>query len=403
MTSTPTAATPSEPSGLDEMVALTPAHRDRTVDAVRALCIVVVVCWHWVFSITHLTADGRLSMPNPIDEIPGGWALTWVLQVMPAFFVVGGFANMASWQRLVRDGQGSWLNYARGRTARLVPPIAVVVAVWAVGDTLARSLLGVPSVLEWGMVVFVPLWFLGAYTAVLLLAPVTIRAHERAPWTTLGSLAAVIAVSDGMRFALGDDRWGLLTTAAVWVFAHQVGYLWRDGTVTRWSAGRRLAVVAAAAAALAILTTAGPYPASMVAVRGGEISNMFPTTAPIAVLAVGQLGLIGLVRPATERLLQRSGPWRAVIAVNAVAMTVFAWHMTALVAVIGLVQGLGFRLPATTSATWWLLRPFWLLAPGLVLVGLIAAFARIERPRTSARPGRGADDLRHDRDARLIR
>lgn len=379
---TTTAATPT--SDLDRMVALTPAHRDRTVDAVRALCIVVVVLWHWVFSITHVTADGRLTMPNPIDEIPGGWALTWVLQVMPAFFVVGGFANMASWQRLRRDGTATWRRYARGRTARLVPPVAAVLVLWGVGDTLARSLLGVPSVVEWGMVVFVPLWFLGAYTAVLLLAPFTIRAHERAPWVTLGLLAVTVVVADGLRFGLGDDRWGLVTTVAVWVFAHQVGYLWRDGTVTGWSTRRRVALVAGAAAALTVATTLGPYPTSMVAVRGGGISNMFPTTAPIAVLAVGQLGLITLVRPATERILRRRGPWRAVVMVNAVAMTVFAWHMTALVAVIGVVHGLGFVLPGTTSPTWWLLRPFWLLAPALVLAGLVAAFARIERPRPAA-------------------
>ena len=35
-------------------------------------------------------------MPNPLDEIPLGWAATWVLQVMPMFFIVGGFANARS-------------------------------------------------------------------------------------------------------------------------------------------------------------------------------------------------------------------------------------------------------------------------------------------------------------------
>ena len=396
-TASPPAATGVD-LDLDALVDATPAHRDRTVDTVRALCIVVVVLWHWVFSITHVSGRGALTMPNPIDEIPAGWLATWVLQVMPAFFVVGGFANLASWQRLERDAQAraacadegggragrqraTWRTYAAGRMARLGRPLAAVVVVWGVGDTLARMLLDVPSVLSWGIVVFVPLWFMGAYSAVLLLAPVTIAAHRRHPVLTLAGLATGIAACDSLRFGTGEDRWGYATTALVWITAHQLGYLWRDGTVTGWGRRAQAGLVAGAAATLAVLTTVGPYPSSMVAVRGGGISNMFPTTAPIAVLAVLQLGLIALLRPAAERWLARRGPWRAVVAVNAVAMTVFAWHMTALVVVIGAAHGVGLTLPAATSPTWWLLRPVWLVLPGVVLAGLVAVFARLELPK----------------------
>ena len=66
-------------------------------------------------------------------------------------------------------------------------------------------------------------------------------------------------------------------------------------------------------------------------------------------------------------------------------MTVFAWHMTALVAVIGVAQGLGFELPSETSGGWWALRPLWLVAPAAVLAVLVAAFARFELPRRVAR------------------
>ncbi|MFD2351071.1 hypothetical protein ACFSTC_19680 [Nonomuraea ferruginea] len=76
------------------MVADTPASRDRVVDAARALCIVVVTLWHWTLSVNHRTADGSLAMPNPIDAVPGGWLATWVLQIMPVFFLVGGYANL---------------------------------------------------------------------------------------------------------------------------------------------------------------------------------------------------------------------------------------------------------------------------------------------------------------------
>ena len=42
----------------DALVDLTPEHRDRSVDFLRALAIGVVVAWHWVFSITHWAGEG---------------------------------------------------------------------------------------------------------------------------------------------------------------------------------------------------------------------------------------------------------------------------------------------------------------------------------------------------------
>jgi hypothetical protein len=65
-------------------------------------------------------------------------------------------------------------------------------------------------------------------------------------------------------------------------------------------------------------------------------------------------------------------------------MTVFAWHMTALVAVLGVVRTLGVELQDRPTAAWWLQRPLWLLGPGIVLAGLVALFARIELPRGTA-------------------
>ena len=95
---------PSPELSVSEMADLTPTTRDRTVDLLRAGAIAVVVLWHWVFSVTHWTGDSRLTMPNPIGNIPGLWLATWLLQVMPLFFVVGGVANLAAWKAAVRDG-----------------------------------------------------------------------------------------------------------------------------------------------------------------------------------------------------------------------------------------------------------------------------------------------------------
>ena len=59
-------------------------------------------------------------------------------------------------------------------------------------------------------------------------------------------------------------------------------------------------------------------------------------------------------------------------------MTVFCWHMTALVAVIGAMELAGLHLGDEATAGWWATRPLWLLLPGLVLAALVALFKRVE-------------------------
>ncbi len=375
-TETATSATPSAPEApglsVSALVDATPPERVRTVDFVRVLAITVVVLWHWVFSETQWH-HGRLVMPNFIGSVPGLWLATWVLQVMPAFFIVGGFSNLASWQSVRRSGGGT-LEFWRRRTRRLLRPAAIYIAIWAVLDLLLVTIGGAQAnVLHWGMVIFVPLWFLGVYTAVVLLVPLTARLHERyGPAIPLVLVAAMLASGRGY-----------LTTALVWVFCHQLGCFWRDMIVRGMPRSREramgLALLGTGAGALGLLTTFEGYQRSMVATSGAGIANMFPTTVCIAALAVLQLGLLFIVRPALERSLSRRRVWGAVVAANGVAMTVFLWHMTAIAAVITVFDHLGGHLLTTATAAWWAWRPFWLLVPGVALCGLVAVFARVER------------------------
>lgn len=383
------AATPLPvPDGLsvDALVDATPEHRDRVVDLLRAVSIVVVVLWHWTFSVTHWR-DGSLRMPNPIGDVPGLWIATWLLQVMPLFFLVGGYANLAAWQALEREGGGASAFWVK-RFSRLVRPVAVYLVCWLVFD-LAAQAAGHQSVLEWGGVVFVPLWFLGVYVGVVALAPVTARLHAVRPALTLALLAAGILALDLARFRFDAGGTGLFSVALVWLFCHQLGYWWRTWPDGRTHTPARAAgLVGVGLGALVVLTTFGPYPQSMVAVRGEDISNMNPPTACIAALGVLQLGVALVLRPGLSRWLQKRSVWRSVVAANGVAMTVFCWHMTALVAFLWTYETAGFGLADQPTAGWWLSRPVWVVGPGLVLAGLLGVFARFELPRTRTRPAR---------------
>lgn len=372
---------------VDRLVDATPPTRDRTVDFLRAFSIGVVVLWHWALSVTH-RQDGRLVMPNPIQDVPFGWLATWLLQVMPLFFLVGGFANLAGWESASRVGGAA--AFLRRRLARLLRPTALFVAVWVAVEGLAHLLLpGYRSVLDHALVVFVPLWFLAAYLWVVLLVPLTAAAHRRAGPAVAGLLGAAVVLVDAGRFAGGIEALGWVNTALVWVFVHQLGYLWRDGAFDE--PARRGALVLAGLAGLVLVAAVAPYPRSMVATEGDEVSHMFPTTAGIAVLAVFQLGVVQFLRPALDAWLQRRAVWKIVVSVNAVIMTIFLWHMTALLLAITALERAGLELPAEPTAAWWVQRPLWVLVPGAILAVLVAVFARVEivgRGTPSARQAR---------------
>ena len=377
----------TSPSSLDALVDATPAARDRVVDLLRAVSIAVVVLWHWSLSITHWR-EGALTMPNPVGDVPGLWAATWVLQVMPVFFFVGGYANLAGWQAAGRDGDGAAGRFLRSRMRRLLGPLVPWLGCWLVAD-LAWQATGGRSVVSWGMVVFVPLWFLAVYAGVVLAVPVSARLHARWRWRVPAGLAAAALAADALRLGVdvGAPVVGLVGSGCVWLFCHQLGYFWRDGTLVAGGRRRAGALVAAGLAGLVVLTSVGPYPASMVAVRGGGTSNMFPTTACIAALATLQLGLVLLLRPRLDAWLQRRAAWRAVVAANGLAMPVFCWHMTALVGFLWLYERAGLSLAAEPTADWWLTRPVWVLGPGLVLAALLATLRSTQR---AARPTRSA-------------
>jgi len=117
------------PSSAAELDAATPANRDRWADALRVGSLIVVMFGHWLMVV--VTPDGEIS--NALKIVPGLQPLTWVLQVMPLFFLVGGVAHAHSLESLrARGGSttGRYAGFVRARTARLLRPTAVFLVAW---------------------------------------------------------------------------------------------------------------------------------------------------------------------------------------------------------------------------------------------------------------------------------
>jgi peptidoglycan/LPS O-acetylase OafA/YrhL len=356
----------------------TSAGRDRYVDFLRVASIVVVVVGHWAMTAVGRSADG-LAAGNLLSSTPWLWLATWVFQVMPVFFFVGGFANMVSWQALRRRG-GGYVAYLSGRLVRLLRPVLVFAAVWlALPPVLGR--LGLPAELVElvGKVMGQPLWFLGVYLLVVALAPAMAGLHLRFGLWVPAALAAAAAAVDALRVGAGVERAGLLNLLVVWTLVQQIGFFYADGGLTRLSRRALAGLAAAGLGGMVVLTGTGLYPPSMVGLPGEE-SNMSPPTVCIVALTVWQVALLMLARGRVSAWLARRTPWAAVVAVGSMAMTVYLWHITAMVALYGLVLAADGPLPVPGTGWWWASRPVWLALLAAVLAPMALLLSRFERP-----------------------
>ena len=372
------------------MAEATPATRDRYVDFLRAISILVVVVGHWFIARTYWTPRA-MGASNMIGLIPGAWALTWVLMVMPVFFFVGGFANATTLDAFRRRGEpvGAFL---KTRMARLLRPTIVFVLAWLAIEAALhlanactpRPLRCVnlpPSTLPFG-----PMWFLFVYLMVVALAPVMLRLHRRFRVGVVVVLVALIVLDELAAFGAGITALRWPNGLWVWLLAHQLGFFYADGTFNRLPRRAFAWMAIGGLAGLLILTNMDLgefhlYPKSLIGTELDPVSNANPPTLPMAALVFWMIGAVMLLRPVFTRWLERTRVWMLTIYLNSVIMTLFLWHMTAFGMAMIVLWPLGLGHQTRPTASWWLERPLWILVPGGCLALLVAIFGRFERPR----------------------
>lgn len=368
-----------------DLARVTPATRNRYADFLRAASILAVVAGHSLGAAPLLT-DRGLEVARLLEVAPWTHYLTWVLQVMPIFFFVGGYANAVGWRAARRDSTsyGEWL---RIRLRRLLLPLVPLLAFWGIAAPIGAALgLDADLLSAASLTALIPVWFLATYVVVTTVMPLSLRAWEKWRWLSVVIPIGFAALVDVATIAGDVPFVGFLNFIFVWGSIHQLGYAWADG---QWGPpSRRLILGLLGFAALAALQQLGPYPVAMVGVDTNAINNTFPPNLTLIALGIGQIGLLLAIEPQARRWLERERPWAATIAVNSSIMTIYLWHMSALVVLIGglvLLGGPGVQIPLDTP-TWWLTRPLWLAMVALVMLPFLALFGRFERPGPDDRP-----------------
>jgi hypothetical protein len=371
-----------------EAARLTPVSRNRAADFYRMTAICFVVLGHWTL-VSPYVPDTQLELRNILAQQPWTQYLTWLFQVMPVFFFVGGFSNAASWTsaRQSPEKRASW---ATLRLKRLLLPVVALVLAWAFAAAIAFQLGVDPDLVQnASQAALIPVWFLAVYMMVTLVVPVSYAIWERLGLWSVAILAVIAIAVDVIGVGFGQSWLRWTNYAPVWLAVHQLGFWWWRGDQSRSAI---LVLLAIGVLWMLILLGPAEYPVSMVSVPGKAFSNTRPPTTAMLALGSVQISLLLLFSRLVNRWLQRETAWTAVIVSGQRIMTVYLWHLTVVAVVAGIslaFGGLGLRTEPGT-AIWWSFRPIWIAALILGLLPFIMVFGRFEtgsRVRGKTNPG----------------
>ena len=306
----------------DKLAADTPAGRDRAVDVARLAALVVVMFGHCALLLATIDTSG-LQIGNLLGQLPVLAPVTWVVQVMPLFFLAGGAAGAYGWH----SGRpwGTWLFT---RAQRLCRPVFWYLAAWTLGLLVARMTLGAESAAGLGRECVALLWFLGVYLVVLAFVPALTRLSTgRAFAVLVVSLLAAAAAVDGIRIAVGTPMSGVANFLIVWLIPVAIGVAYARRLIGPRAA---LAVAVSALAAQIVLAMAGPYDVSLVVTGAERMSNVSPPTLLLALHCTWMSCVFVAAAGAIRRWAERPRVWHAVAVGNGGAMTLYLWHIPAI-------------------------------------------------------------------------
>ena len=358
------------------------ADRNRAIDLYRAVAMIAVAVGHWMAMHVALGADGALEAGNALELEPRMAVFTWLLQVMPLFFVVGGFSSAMSLDAFnnaaTHPMSARPQDWIIARLRRMLAPTIALAATWAI--LIAGGFaIGQGSMIATGATAAaIPLWFLANYTIDTALAPYVLPRFRKHPVALPAIGGAVFCAVELARFAdvayLPQLNWVL-----GWLLFQIAGFAWRDGLLPT---GKKMAALAVGFWVAAITAVSvGPWPVSMVHFPGLENSPTHPPSLALMLFGAAYSCTAIAVAPAVSNwLAARPKAWAGVVAANTVAMSVYLWHLTAAVVASAVFYLAGWLPTASVGTGAWWLQKLPLIGLSLVVLGaIVAKVMRIEQ------------------------
>jgi len=321
--------------------------RNHVIDAARAASIVVVVVFHALLYEVRLV-DGRPALvPWAPTHVPW-WPLSWLLMVIPVFFIAGGYANALLVDRMRQQGT-TYAHFLANRGRRLIGPLILFVTVLALASTVAAWLGYADVVIPGTRQLMQLLWFISVYLVIVAVAPWAVAAHERWGWRPMLVAAVAAAGVDTWSFATDEFWLRNLNMLLVWPLAHQLGIAYHRGWFRTGHALGAVLALAGGVSGIAVLVFGFGYPGSAVGLADIPIANVQPPTLAMGFLALAQCGALALVERAGWLRDVSGRVQRALALVNALMMTAYLWHIGCIALAAGALLALSIAAPAASG------------------------------------------------------
>ncbi|BBY15793.1 acyltransferase family protein [Mycolicibacterium litorale] len=342
--------------------------RDRAVDVARLAALLVVMFGHCALLLATIDSGG-VRIGNLLGALPTIAPVTWVVQVMPLFFLAGGAAGAYGWHP--GTPWGSWL-FARAQ--RLCRPVFWYLAAWVAGLLAVRWFLGAASADALGRESVALLWFLGVYLLALAFVPALTRLRTgRAVAAVIAALLAAEWAVDGIRSAVGTPEAGVVNFLLVWLIPVVIGVAYARRLISPLVAA---VVGLGALSAQCALAITGAYEVALVVTGAEQVSNVSPPTLLLGLHCTWMSCAFVAVAAPVRRWAARPRVWQVVAAGNGGAMTLYLWHIPAIAVAAFALHAVGLDAYDVEAPDFWGL----LALRALVFAGVMAALFRLLSP-----------------------
>ncbi len=306
--------------------------RERYIDLLKVVSIFAVVYSTTLFLSLESSGSEVLIHNSSSSDINMSIA-SWYLNGLVVFFFCNGFSNSIAWySNIGRDGS-VWEFLANRINSILGPMIMLIIfgtimIHYSITNKLIPEYLvtandnlhPITEFLLW------PLWLVSIYLVVLMFSPVTAYFHKKNSLLFMLTLFSAFVFIDLFTFTQNTDYIKYINYLIFWLFIHQIGYFYADGTLQDIKLPFYFILSTVSYLILYLITSGNQVIASVSNFRLSLITNEDPPTILMLLSGLGLLSLVLIFRNPLEKVMNNQSVWYVISFLNSHLYTIFLWH-----------------------------------------------------------------------------
>lgn len=306
--------------------------RERYIDLIKVVSIFLVI-FSTDFFLSFESSGYEILINNESTTNSGMSIASWYLNGIAVFFFCNGFSNSIAWySNTGRDG--SVWEFLANRINSILGPMLVLIVIgsFSIHYSITNKLIpeyfvtSNDSLHPTAEFLLWPLWLVSIYLVVLMFSPITAYFHKKRSFLSLLFLLGVFLFVDLFTFTGAYTFIQYLNYLVFWLFIHQLGYFYADGTIQEIKLAYLFLTCLFAYLSLYIISTNYSSVSSISNFRLTMATNEDPPTIVMLLSSIGLISFFLVFRNYGERILNNKFIWSIVSTLNAHLYTYFLWH-----------------------------------------------------------------------------